>query len=115
MKTRRVASATRAGLTIGACLVGLVSLASAMTTSDQPASILMWPKVVVTESTDTLVDISNVSSDLVAAHCWLINANSHCASTSSKAGAPLRTLGRLSARGPGRLRGLRPRVVRNRL
>lgn len=88
MKTRRVASAARAGLTIGACLVGLVSVASSMTTSDKPASILMWPKVVVTESTDTLVDISNVSSNLVAAHCWLINANSHCASSSSNAGAP---------------------------
>jgi len=88
VKTRLVASAARAGLTLGACLVGLVSVASAMTTSDRPASILMWPKIVVNEATDTVVDISNVSRNLTAAHCWMINANSHCASSSSRAGEP---------------------------
>lgn len=77
MKTRRVARAARAGVMIGACLLGLASGARALTTSDNPASILIWPKIVVGGDVDTLIDISNLNQDgkLVAAHCWLIDAS----------------------------------------
>ena len=91
--TRRVASAACAGLTLGALLLGLATAASARSTSDQPASILVYPKIVVSGTdqnggTDTVLDISNVNDKLVAAHCWLINANSHCASDADRAGEP---------------------------
>jgi len=70
------------GLGLGVCLLAEVPSARALTTSDRPAAILVWPKIVVDASTDTLIQISNTSrTDRKQAHCFLINANSHCADT----------------------------------
>ena len=84
VNTRRVTSVARAGLALGAVLLGVASVATALTTTDRPASILVYPKIVATAESeggiDTVIDISNSKDELVAAHCWLINANSHCAS-----------------------------------
>jgi hypothetical protein len=102
VKTTRVASvATLAGLALGLCLLAALSPAQATTTSDQPAAILYWPKIVVDTAgtftgvpTDTLIRLSNTCDPQVEgnpcyqggtglfgmkqAHCFYIDANSHC-------------------------------------
>jgi hypothetical protein len=50
VNTRRIASAVQAGLTLGVCLFGLAASARALSTSDKPAAILVWPKIVVDTS-----------------------------------------------------------------
>lgn len=60
--------------------------ASAQTSSDESAAILVWPKVVYDstgtlfgEPTDTLLNISSTASaSLKQAHCFMVNATSHC-------------------------------------
>ena len=94
VNTRRIASAVQAGLTLGACLLGLVSSARALSTSDKPAAILVWPKIVVDTSarlqgtpSDTIIEIGNTDSSLLKqAHCFYINANSHCSETAAEPG-----------------------------
>lgn len=94
VNTRRIASAVQAGLTLGACLLGVVSSARALSTSDKPAAILVWPKIVVDtsavlqdEPTDTIIELGNVdSSNLKQAHCFYINANGHCGETALQPG-----------------------------
>jgi hypothetical protein len=55
------------------------------TYSDQGAAVLVWPKIVVRTSapaTDTLIQINNLDrNNTTAAHCFYVNANSHCANT----------------------------------
>jgi hypothetical protein len=62
--------------------------AKADTTIEQGSAILVWPKIVAqTDPTrgplvDTLVEISNLDTGAqTAAHCFYVNANSHCANT----------------------------------
>ena len=58
--------------------------AMAATTSDQPAAVVIYPKIVYnTEGpfTDTIIEIANVSSDPVDLHCFYVNATSHCTNT----------------------------------
>jgi hypothetical protein len=103
VKTTRVAAvATLAGLALGLCLLAAPSPAQGRTTSDQPAAILYWPKIVVDSggiftsgiATDTLVRLSNICDPGVEgnpcyqggtglygmkqAHCFYVDANSHC-------------------------------------
>jgi len=67
--------------------VALPLPASADVASDQPAAILVFPKVLVDASTppltargrvDTLIRISNVSNRTTSVHCFWLNANGHC-------------------------------------
>src|SRR5262245_32097130 len=64
VKITRVASVGTV-VALAACLVGMASSARALTNSDKPASILIWPKIVVDTSgafgpaTDTLVQLSS--------------------------------------------------------
>jgi len=105
VKTRRVASvATLAGLALGLCLCAAPSPAQAIATSDQPAAILYWPKIVVDTAgiingtpTDTVIRLSNTCDPQVVgnpcyqggtglfglkqAHCFYVDANSHCSNT----------------------------------
>jgi hypothetical protein len=90
VKTTRVAFvATLVGLATGVCLSSAIPSAQALTTSDSPSAILVWPKIVVdsegrfnTGPTDTVVQLSNTSTtDVKQAHCFYVNANSHCADT----------------------------------
>jgi hypothetical protein len=103
-KTRRVASAV-AGCGL-ALVLGAVSAAHAqpvLPTSDKPAAILVWPKIVVDTSdalatskgdTDTLIQLSSAVSthrsstlDLLGvkqAHCFYVNATGHCSNNPSQ-------------------------------
>jgi hypothetical protein len=94
VNTQRIASAVKAGLTLGACLLGFVSSARALSTSDRPAAILVWPKIIVdtsaqiqTRPTDTIIELGNVDSKaLKQAHCFYVNANSHCSELAAEPG-----------------------------
>ena len=90
VKTTRVAClATVVGLALGSCPFGASSPARAATSSDEPAAIVVWPKIVVDTQgkftggevrTDTVVQLSNVDTvNAKEAHCFYINGNSHCA------------------------------------
>jgi hypothetical protein len=58
----------------------------AQVVSDQPAAILIFPKLVVdtapeqTQRVDTLIRISNVSTRPITLHCFYVNTNGHCRS-----------------------------------
>jgi hypothetical protein len=95
VNARRIVSAAKAGLTLGVCLLGLASSTRALSTSDKPAAILVWPKIVVdtsalieTRSTDTIIQLGNVlhNAGLKQAHCFYVNANSHCSETAVQPG-----------------------------
>src|SRR5215470_8369968 len=88
VKGSRVASvAALVGLAVGACLLGSTPSARALSTADKPAAILVWPKVLVDTTgrftdgapEDTVIQLSNTSGVQKLAHCFYINANSHCA------------------------------------
>jgi len=67
---------------LGAAALALtVSSAQAETYSDTGAAVLIWPKIVVNDTTDTLVQISNQASVASMAHCFYVNANSRCTNT----------------------------------
>lgn len=58
--------------------------AQATTTSDRAAAIVIYPKIVVDSSlgADTIVQLTNASSTTaVQAHCFYVNATSHCSDT----------------------------------
>jgi len=57
--------------------------ARADVTSDQAAAIVVWPIVNVGGpfGDDTLVQLSNTGSEPVEAHCFYLNANSHCSNS----------------------------------
>lgn len=50
-------------------------VASADVTTDQSASILVFPKVIADGTRDTLIQISNTSNGVVFAHCYYVNAS----------------------------------------
>lgn len=90
-RTKRVAAVLGV---LAAATVGAVQGARASSTSDRPASILVWPKVVVDSSgafsggvpVNTQITLSNAnSSGLKQAHCFYVNATSHCANVPSRA------------------------------
>jgi hypothetical protein len=71
--------------------------AQAQTSSDESAAILVWPKVVYDSQgilfdnpTDTLINLSSTAtSSLKQAHCFLVNATSHCVGGSNDGDACL--------------------------
>jgi len=75
------------GLAIAALAIVTSVPANAMTTSDDPAAILMYPKIVVDTSgiwgppTDTLITLTSnpTENTLKQAHCYYINATGFCA------------------------------------
>ncbi len=85
-KTARLFTAVLLSVGFGTCLLMTISAARATTTTDRPAGILVWPRIVVNETTDTIIQISNTASGAAderkQAHCYLINANSHCSTDS---------------------------------
>src|ERR1043166_299952 len=91
MKTIRGAFVgMQVGVLLGGGLLAGARPARALTTSDRPAAILIWPKIVVgtTPPTDTLIQVSNTDKVLLKqAHCFYVNANSHCGSNATNAGA----------------------------
>lgn len=64
------------GLTGLAALVGLSMVAKpavSMVTTEQSASILVFPKVVADGTRDTVIQITNTSNNMVHAHCFYVN------------------------------------------
>jgi hypothetical protein len=60
-----------------AALVGLLAVptvVSADVTTERPASILVWPKVISNEEIETTISLTNTSNSLVRAHCFYVNA-----------------------------------------
>ncbi len=95
VKMTRVASvAALAGLALGLSFGAAVPV-QAKTVSDRPAAILYWPKIVVDTtgrftggtSTDTKIRLSNTATGglglagMKQAHCFYIDANSHCSNS----------------------------------
>jgi hypothetical protein len=71
--------------------------ATADVTSDRAAAILEWPSVVYAEDSfagitvpgavlNTIIQLSNTSTDPVHVHCFYENANSHCTNTGQVCG-----------------------------
>ena len=67
-------------IAVGVLLLGLAAptSSSARTTSEQPASIIVFPKVIVDGTRDTFIQISNTANSMVHAHCIYINAFPTC-------------------------------------
>lgn len=55
--------------------------AQAETFSDTGAAVLIWPKIVVNDTTDTVIQMTNQADIPSAAHCFYVNANSRCSNT----------------------------------
>jgi len=67
------------GLLALAGAVMVASGAQAATTTTNPAGLLIFPKLLVDGSAqDSIIQLSNTSSDLIRVRCYLVNANSHC-------------------------------------
>lgn len=89
--TSVVRTTTRWALCAGASLAVLVGVAQARSTTNRPASIVVWPKIIVDSSgvlfgvpTDTKVMLSNTNSTgIKQAHCFYINATGHCSNDGS--------------------------------
>jgi hypothetical protein len=66
-----------------AAVVGLIfsPMAKAATYSDTGAAVLVWARIFVDQTTDTVVQITNQSAQPRAAHCFYVNANNRCANT----------------------------------
>jgi hypothetical protein len=75
------------GVAAAVITLGMLGVARADVASDQPATILIFPKLVVDTSaqlgpaTDSEVQITNTSNAVVAARCFLINATSFCSNS----------------------------------
>ena len=57
---------------------------NAATTSDQPAAVLIYPKIIFNTEpvlTDTIIEVANASNQPVDLHCFYVNATSHCTNT----------------------------------
>lgn len=61
--------------------LALSPMAQAATYSDTGAAVLVWPKVVVDVSRDTVLEITNQSDQPRAAHCFYVNSNPRCSNT----------------------------------
>jgi hypothetical protein len=66
-----------------AAAVGLIlsPMAQATTYSDTGAAVLVWPKIIVDSSRDTVLELTNQSPQPAAAHCFYINGNPRCENT----------------------------------
>jgi hypothetical protein len=79
-------AAARMGVGAGVALVAMAGIANARSTTNRPASIVVWPKIVVDTSarwlvapTDTRLMLSSTNArGIKQAHCFYINATGHC-------------------------------------
>jgi hypothetical protein len=75
------------GVAAAVITLGMLGVARADVASDQPATILIFPKLVVDTSaqlgpaTDSEVQITNTSNSVIGARCFLINATSFCSNS----------------------------------
>jgi len=68
------------GAAAGAWLI-FAPMAQAATYSDTGAAVLVWPRISVDADTDTVITLTNQSSNKVAAHCFYVNGNNRCTNT----------------------------------
>ena len=84
------------GLAMALAVSGVRPVAADVT-SDRAAAILEWPSVIFAEdsfggitvpgaSINTIIQLSNTSTDPVDVHCFYENANSHCTNTGQVCG-----------------------------
>ncbi len=62
------------GVAVGVLVLARVASASADVTTEQPGSILVWPKVVWDGNRDTIIQLTNTGNPPVHAHCFYVNA-----------------------------------------
>ena len=68
-------SAFLSGLCGVAVALGMMaSSAGALVTTERGASILAFPKVLADATADTIIQITNISNNMVHAHCFYVNA-----------------------------------------
>jgi hypothetical protein len=68
-------SAFLSGLCGVAVALGMMaSSAGALVTTERGASILAFPKVLADDTADTIIQITNISNNMVHAHCFYVNA-----------------------------------------
>lgn len=90
LRSKQIAAAASV---LGLVAFAAVPQAGATPTTDRPASILVWPKVVVDSSgglfgqpTETEITIANTyAGGVKQAHCFYVNATSHCSNNPSRA------------------------------
>lgn len=91
MRTKRMAAVLGV---LAAATVGTVQGAGASSTTDRPASIQVWPKIVVDTSgrftggapVDTQITLASThTGGLKQAHCFYVNATSYCANVPTRA------------------------------
>src|SRR5215472_8529657 len=70
-----------AGATWGLSALLLAPMAHGATFSDAAAAVVVYPKIVVTSTRDTVVTLTNASATQTAAHCFYVNANNRCTNT----------------------------------
>jgi hypothetical protein len=70
-----------AGATWGLSALLLAPMAHGATFSDAAAAVVVYPKIVVTSTRDTVVTLTNASNHQIAAHCFYVNANNRCTNT----------------------------------
>lgn len=65
---------------LGASAAGLSTPAAADVSSTNPAAIVIYPKLVANsaENIDTVIQLTNVSSQPANVRCFYVNANGHC-------------------------------------
>jgi hypothetical protein len=78
MLTTKTLSLLGAAAAVG---LALSPMAQAVTYSDTGAAVLIWPKIIVDVDRDTVVQLTNQSSQPAAAHCFYINGNPRCDNT----------------------------------
>lgn len=70
----------RASVLVGTaiCCAGFAAVVAAQVTSEDPASIIVFPKIVADGQRDTFVQITNVSSMATSAHCVYVDTAGAC-------------------------------------
>lgn len=63
----------RVGLVAAALVCLMATGASADVTTDQSASLLIFPKIIADGTRDTIIQITNTSNSMVHAHCFYVN------------------------------------------
>jgi hypothetical protein len=84
--TRIASLGARVSLALAVCLLAAAPSVRALTRTDQPGAILVWPDIVVDSSSpahkDTLIQLSNTDpTNVKQAHCFLVDANQHCSNS----------------------------------
>jgi len=74
----RARSIALAFVSVAFALALVPAIAAARTTTEQPSSILIFPKVIADGTRDTFIQISNTANSVVHAHCLYVNAYPTC-------------------------------------